>query len=204
MIKNIIFDMGQVLIRFDPELFINRVGVSNIIDKETLLREVYQSIEWSMMDRGTITNEDACKIIKKRVPMHLKDKISLLTSNWDRPIIPIDGAEELIKELKDKGYRIYLLSNAADNFNNYWHNIPGNEYFDGVVVSSYVKLMKPQFEIYNYLLEKYDLKANECVFIDDSIQNVEAATCLGINGIVFHNDYKEIRKKLGDFGVKFP
>ena len=202
MIKNIIFDMGQVLIKFDPDLFIDRIGITDSKEKEILMREIYKSVEWSMMDRGTLTDEEACKIMEKRVPAHLKDKVKLLTYGWDRPIVPIEGMKDLVKELKDNGYNIYLLSNASYNQKNYWPNIPGSEYFDGVVVSAYIHLVKPQLEIYKYTLDKFNLNAEETVFIDDATFNVEAAIYSGLKGIVFHGDVKELREKLVAMNVQ--
>lgn len=201
MIKNIIFDMGQVLIKFDPELFINRVGIHDENDINILIREVYKSLEWSLMDRGTLTDQQASEIMEKRIPEHLRPYVSKLTYEWDRPIIPVSGAEELVKELKSNGYNIYLLSNASVNQKNYWPNVPGSQYFDGTVVSSYIHLVKPQPEIYKYTLDKFNLKADESVFIDDSTLNVEGAVYCGLHGIVFHGDYKEIRTKLIELGV---
>lgn len=193
--------MGQVLISFDPLFFISKLGISDKKDIDILLKEIYKSVEWSMMDRGTLSEEDASKIMSKRVPDHLKEYVIKLTSEWNRPIVPINGAKELIKELKDNGYKIYLLSNASLNHKNYWDKVPGSEYFDGVVVSSYIKLVKPDPRIYEHLLDKYNLKANECVFIDDSTLNVEGAVYSGLKGIVFHGDYKEVREKLIELNV---
>lgn len=201
MIKNIVFDMGNVLILFDPDFFIKRIGIEDKKSVEILKREIYGSIEWSMTDRGTLTEKQACEIIEKRVPDYLKDSVAKLTSEWHRPIVPILGAKELIKELKENGYSIYLLSNASLNLVNYWHDIPGSEYFDGEIISSYVKYLKPQMEIYQCLIDKYGLKKEECVFIDDSALNAEGAVNFGMLGIVFHNDYNEVRRKLIEYGV---
>lgn len=202
MIKNIIFDMGQVLIKFDPDMFIERIGVTNPEDKKVLFREIYKSVEWSMMDRGSLTDQEAANLMIKRIPDHLKDKVAKLTYEWDRPIVPIDGAYELIKELKENGYKIYLLSNASLNQKNYWPNIPGYELFDGRIVSAEIKHVKPEHEIYEYLLKEYNLKADECMFIDDSTLNVEAAVYAGLHGVVFHGDYKEVREKFIENGIK--
>lgn len=196
MIKNIIFDMGEVLLRFVPDIFIERVGVKDAEDKKLLIREVYKSVEWSMMDRGSLSDEQACLIMQERVPDRLKQYVRKLTCEWDRPIIPIEGMADLIKDLKTRGFKIYLLSNASLNQKNYWNNIPGSEYFDGTVVSSYIKLVKPQPEIYKYTLDKFNLSPKECVFIDDSTLNVEGAIYSGLNGIVFHGDAKELKEKL--------
>lgn len=100
-------------------------------------------------------------------------------------IISIDGAKELVEELKNNGYKVYLLSNASINQKNYWSSVPGSEFFDGVLVSSFIKIIKPQPEIYEYLLNKYNLKREECVFIDDSTQNVEASEYVGMKGGLF-------------------
>lgn len=201
MIKNIIFDMGKVLIRFDPDYFINQTKITNKNDKDLLKKEIYLSLEWSMMDRGTLSEEEASQKMMDRLPQHLKQYTKTLVSGWYRELMPIPGAEELIRELKTNGYKIFLLSNASLSQKDYWINVPANECFDGVVVSSYIHLVKPQPEIYNYLLDKYNLIAEECVFIDDASFNVEGAVYTGINGLVFHNDYKEIRSKLIDLGV---
>lgn len=201
MIKNIIFDMGKVLIDFDPLTFIKREGISDKNDIEIILREIYKSVEWSMMDRGSLTEEEASKIMEKRVPDHLKAYVKKLTYNWDRPIIPIVGAKDLVKELKENGYNLYLLSNAGYKQKEYWPRVPGSEYFDGTVISSYIKLVKPELEIYRYTLDKFNLKKEECVFIDDSTLNVEGAIYLGLKGIVFHGDFNEVREKLIELGV---
>ena len=196
MIRNVIFDMGNVMLRFEPERFMTVVGVTDEQDRKILYREIYDSIEWAMMDRGTLTDEEASEIIMTRVPEHLKDKVDMLVGNWDRPIIPVKGMEELVKELKEKGYGIYLLSNASLRQPKYWDSVPGNEYFDGTMVSAYEKLVKPQPEIYIRFLERFKLKAEECIFIDDSKVNAEGAIFCGIQSIVFHDDMEELREKL--------
>ena len=113
MIRNIVFDMGQVLIRFDREIFLDRVGVTDPADREMLSREVFLSLEWSRMDRGSLADTEAAEIICRRVPERLHDAVFKLVTFWDRPILEIPGMYELIEELKGRGYGIYLLSNAS-------------------------------------------------------------------------------------------
>lgn len=201
MIKNIIFDMGQVLIKFDPLYFIHRLGITDTKDTQILMREIYKSVEWSMMDRGSLTDAQACEIFKARVPNHLKRYVADLTCDWCKPLVPIDGAEELIRELKTNGYNMYLLSNASLNQKNYWNDIPGSDCFSDTVVSSYINLVKPQPEIFKYLVNKYELVPDECLFIDDATLNVEGAVYSGLHGIVFHGDYKEVREKMVALGI---
>lgn len=193
--------MGNVLIYFDRDAFLDRVGVTDPEDRKILMREVYLSIEWSMMDRGTLTDAQAAEIMARRVPKRLEKTVHALVNEWDRPILPIPGMEELVRELKGAGYGIYLLSNASYHQHDYWPAIPASELFDGGIVSADVKLVKPQTEIYNLICEKYSLQPDECIFIDDSGPNAEAAGFAGMHGIVFHNDVAELREKLRGFGV---
>ena len=200
MIKNIIFDMGNVLIKFDRSIFLDKVGVTGE-DRELLLREVYLSLEWSMMDRGSLDETEAAERMCRRVPERLHETVRALTSEWERPILPINGVAELVKELKGKGYRIFLISNASYRQHEYWPSIPGAEYFEDTVISADVKLVKPQPEIYLYSMYKFGIRPEESVFIDDSTPNVEGAVYSGLNGIVFHGDVEELRNRLREFGV---
>lgn len=200
MIKNIVFDMGNVIIRFDRDAFIDRFGVSEE-DRRILLREIFLSPEWVMMDRGTLTDEQAADILCPRVPEHLRDIARKLIGFWDRPILEVEGIEPLIEELKDKGYGIYLLSNASCRQPDYWQRVPAARFFDGTLISYSVKLVKPMPEIYEKFFEKFSLKREECFFIDDSPANIEASLYVGMPGAVFHNDIHRLRRELRAAGV---
>ncbi len=200
MIRNIVFDMGNVVIRFDPDAFIERFGVSGG-DKKTLLLEIFRSPEWVMMDRGTLTDEQAADILCPRVPEHLRDVARKLIALWDRPIIEIEGIYPLIEELKSQGYGIYLLSNASCRQPDYWQRVPAAKFFDGTLISYSVKLIKPMPEIYEKFFETFGLKREECFFIDDSPANIEAGLYVGMPGAVFHNDLARLRRQLRAAGV---
>lgn len=200
MIKNIIFDMGNVLIRFDQQYFINRLGVYG--DDVTLLkREVFMSLEWVRMDRGALNEEEAFRLIAPRLPQRLHDVAWKLICMWDRPILPIDGMYELVEELKGKGYGIYLLSNASVRQHEYWPRIEASRFFDGTLISADHHVLKPQREIYELCLQTFGLKAEECFFVDDAPANIEGALCCGIPGAVFHGDAAYLRRQLRDAGV---
>lgn len=201
MIKNIVFDMGNVIIRFDPELFMIRLGLAEE-DRKLLKRELFVSLEWSRMDRGSLTDEEAAEIVCRRVPERLHDAVRRLVGMWDRPILPVEGMYELVEELKGMGYGIYLLSNASFRQHDYWPRVPASKFFDGTLISADVKLVKPQPEIYRLLCDKFSLVPEECVFIDDSTSNAEGAYFCGINALVFHGDAHEMRLKLNELGVK--
>ena len=201
MIKNIIFDMGGVLRKFNREAFILEFKL-NKEDSETLMNEVLLSVEWSMMDRGSLLDEEACERVKHNLPDHLKKYADILVLHWEDMSKPVPGMADLIKELKDNGYGIYLLSNASKRIHEYFKSIPGSEYFDGHVVSCDYGYVKPQDEIYKMLNVKYGLKLDECLFIDDTPINIEGAMHNGMDGIVFHGSVKELREKLKKKGIK--
>ena len=200
MIRNILFDMGNVLIRFDRDYFITRLGISGE-DKVLLMQEVFQSIEWVRLDHGTIREPEALKSICIRLPERLHDAADKLVSMWDRPILPVAGMEELVRELKGKGYGLYLLSNASLRQHDYWPRVPGWECFDGKVISADEQVMKPDTAYFRIALERFGLRPEECFFVDDSPPNVEGAMCCGIDGAVFHGDAKKLRRQLRAAGV---
>ena len=202
MIKNIIFDMGNVLIYFDRNKFMDAIGLTDPAERRYIANEVYLSLEWSRLDRGSLTEAEAADIMCARMPEKYHDAVNRLVKEWDRPILPIAGMAELVKELKAQGYGIYLLSNASCHQHDYWPEIPGHEYFDGTLISADVKLVKPQPEIYTLLCEKFSLKPEECVFIDDSSPNAEGAFLCGMEAIVFHDDAEELKAKLRQLNIK--
>lgn len=200
MIRNIVFDMGNVLLRFDRELFLNRLNLREE-DKALLLREVFCSLEWVQMDRGTLVEATALEKMCRRLPKRLHTAAEKLVCHWDEPLMPMEGMYELVAELKGEGYGIYLLSNASVRQHEYWPRLPVSEFFDGTLISADEKLMKPQPEIYRLLLERFDLRAQECFFIDDAPANIEGALMCGIPGAVFYGDVPLLRRALRDAGI---
>lgn len=201
MIKNVIFDMGQVLIHWTPELYLSAYDLSQE-DRELLRQELFRSVEWVALDHGTISEEDALDAICCRVPRKLHGVVEeLVTGWWRQPMHPMEGMAELIARLKAKGYGIYLLSNAGLPLRRYFRWIPGSEYFDGIMVSSEEKLLKPQHEIFRALFQRFDLKPEECFFVDDSPANVEGAACCGMTGTVFRGDVNRLQRDMMNAGM---
>lgn len=203
MIRNIVFDMGNVLLRFDPPAFLNRVGIEDKAERALLMKEVFRSLEWVMMDRGSLTEGEALERIEKRVPEHLHHAVEELILRWDRPILPVPGMCEFVRDCRRAGYGIYLLSNASRRLHEYWNGIPGHEYFDGEFVSADYQLVKPDQTIYRKFCQVFELEPRECLFIDDFPLNIEGAITAGWQGIVFH-DAVDLRKKAHQMGVRVP
>ncbi len=195
MIKNIIFDMGNVLLRYDPEVCLNRF-VKREEDRALIRRELFEGPEWVQGDLGHITDEQRFDGVSRRVPQELHTELRQCAEQWHMCMEPVHGAKEFCAYAKEQGYRLYVLSNASSSFYQYFPRFAPFEYFDGLVVSCDIHIVKPDIRIYQYLLETYGLAPEECFFIDDMAANVEGARKAGISGAVFDGDFEEIRKKL--------
>ncbi len=192
-IRNIVFDMGKVIIQFDPDRFLDRAGVFDHADRMLLKKEIYESPLWIEMDRGVLTEEGMIRIVKPVLPKHLQQYTEELIAGWCDPIEPVPGMEELVHELKEKGYGIYLLSNASVMQKMYWKQVGCSPCFDGTVVSAFEGVMKPDRRIYEILLERYGLAAEECLFIDDRKGNLRTAEEMGIAVYLFDGDAGKLR-----------
>jgi len=192
MIKNIILDMGNVLLSFDPEVCLNAF-LSTEEDRAIIRKELFGGPEWIMGDYGTITNAERYEPVSKRVPERLHTQLKQCVDKWDMCMEPIPGAREFCSYIKEKGYGIYVLSNACNGFYSYFPRFREISSFDGVMVSSDVHMIKPEKRIYEHFLNTYHLKAEECLFIDDRTENVEGGQSVGINGFVFEGDFDAIK-----------
>ena len=185
MIKNIIFDMGKVLIEFDPEYYLDKEKVFDKNDRDLLLKDIFYSPYWLQMDEGSLDETEMFEKIKDIIPERLHGVSEALLFHWHDPLIPIEGMDDLVMTLKEKGYGIYLLSNASVQQKEYWPRYKSSKNFDGVVVSAFERCIKPDPAIYHILLDRYHLKAEECIFIDDRQINVDTADNIGMKGHLF-------------------
>lgn len=202
MIKNILFDMGNVLIRFAPAEYVKKTGLSEE-EQKLLLRELYGSADWVRLDRGAITETELIDRVAARVGGHLRGAIESLVCHWDRPELPVEGMKALTDELCKKGYALYLLTNAGPRHREYWPRFRASEHFpeECIYRSADVHLLKPDAAFFEGALEKFGLAPEECVFIDDSPANVEGAWNVGLDAIVFHGDTALLRRELRRRGV---
>ncbi len=201
MIKNIVFDMGEVLIHYSPRHILGCLPLREA-DRDLLLREVFHSLEWIQLDRDAISYEDAVAAMCARLPECLHEAVEQVVNGWwNIDLRPVRGMEPLLAELKSMGYGIYLLSNATLRQEEYFDRIPGSRYFDGKIISAQIRLLKPQPEIYEALFRTFSLKPEECFFVDDLSINIEGAYCAGMPGAVFDGDIQRLRRALNQAGV---
>ena len=195
-IKNIVFDLGRVLIKFEPKEYIEQ----NVPEekREDFYNGIFGSTEWLMLDRGTLSYEDAKKIFKERVPGADKQIDRLFDADLFEILQPIEENVKLLPKLKEK-YNLYILSNFHQPaFEHIFKKFEFFRLFDGHTVSCYYYLLKPEKEIYDTLIDKFNLIPEETVFIDDTKVNIDACEKEGIRGIHLP-DYTELKQKLEEF-----
>ena len=165
------------------------------LSKETQVifeKTVFGSRWWAALDHGIYAEAEILEKFREDNREHL-DAFNLVWDNRDKLVEPYAYSTEWIEQLKSRGLNVYLLSNyPKDMFTLHAECgcFPFLDKVDGKVVSGFVKMVKPNADIYAYLLKEYKLKESECVFIDDREENIDAAEDLGINGIVF-KDYEQ-------------
>ena len=197
MIKNVVLDMGNVLLDYNPRFVLN-MFCSSGEEKEIIDRELFNGPEWKMGDRGDIKDKDRFDLVKGRVPEQYHAALKNCADNWGICMTPLDGAKEFCERIKDSGYGIYILSNASDLFYEYFPKFLPLDFFDGVFVSANYHMIKPDVAIYKKFLEEYRLSADECLFIDDRADNIAGAKEAGFATFQFMGDYDEVFDKVLD------
>jgi len=186
VVKNVIFDLGGVVIEWNPD----RILDAYYTDPETraiMKKQMFQHPDWLELDRGT---------------MHETELLERLGIRTGRPAAELNGLFQAVREslhtkpetvallekLHARGVPLYCLSNISSDIFKYLrerHSFWG--VFRGIVISGDLKMIKPEPEIFHHLLQRYALQAGETVFIDDNAPNIEAARALGIHTVWFKN-----------------
>ena len=201
LVKNIVFDMGGVLIDFNFDRTLKEYYPEKYHD--ILNQLVFKNDVWRRMDGGFERSDDVIERVVPQLPDETRQLMSDMISDFYPYMPAIDGMADLIKRLKKAGYSVYLLSNATPRFFDRYLDIPALTLMDGYFISALYKLLKPQREIYEAFCNKFSLKAEECFFIDDMPQNIQGAKDYGMSGFVFKKDIQALEKALNDEGVDF-
>ncbi|MGW8369758.1 MAG: HAD family hydrolase [Gammaproteobacteria bacterium] len=181
---NIVFDLGGVVFRWQPDVIIESFFDDRAM-QDLVRTEIFEHPDWLELDRGTISLEAAIERGAGRTGLSVPDIERLLTAVPEY-LFPMDPTIDLIRRLAETPNKLFVLSNmhlASIAHLEQEHDIWS--LFDGVVISSRIKTIKPELRIYRYLLDTYRLAPAETVFIDDRPENLEAAASLGIRTIRF-------------------
>ncbi len=198
MIKNVVFDVGGVLMDFDTHAAARTVVGEE--DVERLLWDTIDHPDWIAIDRG-VPPEWCIEHMKSRLPERLHAAVDTLMANWTDSLVVNPEINDLALELAEMGKDIYILSNTSASFYRFRERIPAFPVVKGCILSFEEKLLKPDPEIYRRLLTRFGLAPDECFFVDDNHLNIEAAGWCGIKGELYRHDIARLRASLRAAGV---
>ena len=201
MYKNIVFDFGGVMVDFDPHKYL-----IDLFGNRGLEEEVYDltfgSREWRLLDAGRITRREANeRMLERARAVGRGFEVEGVLDDWMSMLRPRRRMQTLVEQLKQRGYCVYYLSNIPQDVLDLLRDRGVLDGFDGGVASCEVHVNKPDPKIYKALLDKYSLKAEECVFIDDRLENVQAAFALGFAGIQMKDSVGTLVRSLATCNV---
>lgn len=196
-IRNIVFDVGSVLIDFCWKKPCIQFGFGQkVID--ALEKNMIQSSYWSQLDRGMITTEEAIEQFVKEMPQYEKE----IRQFWTVPELFVEEyayAAPVITWLKQQGYKVYLLSNYPyEMYKLHWSGFRFFPLVDGYLVSAEHKLIKPDPAIYRLFCDMYQLEPATCLFLDDRQVNVDAAIGIGMHAVQFEGE-QTLQQVFGDW-----
>ena len=199
MIDTIIFDIGNVLLDFDYMKHFR-----SLFDEETAQTIADNSIRklevWLEMDRGVLSYDEAVELVIRGAP-RLEKEIRLAVKELYDRVESYPYATQWVKSLKEKGYRVYILSNYGEKpFAASKGRMPFLDYADGWLISYEVREVKPSPAIYRALCERFHIDPDKAVFIDDSAINIAGAKAFGLHTILF-TDYEDAVAQLKTYGV---
>ena len=186
--KNIIFDMGNVLLDFSPFTIVSHfTNDSNIIHE--CVREIFYQQEWLDLDQGIMDENQAYQKIIKRVNPKYHSFVQSILDHWHEYLSERKEMIGLLSLLKEKGYKLYLFSNASLRFYTYINRFDCLNYFDQKVISADIKLSKPSHDFYRKAFDLCQINAEESFFIDDSYPNILEAYKCNCDGYVHNGSY---------------
>ena len=200
MYKNILFDMGNVIMDFSPD-YILSMYTKNVKLINFLKYKILYTKAWARSDKGELTEEGIYQETVKGLDEKYHSLAKEVIYSWYKYKTESTELYELIKELKDKGYKLFLCSNAADSFHKYEDSVEAFKLLDAKIVSADIKAVKPDREFFDYVLKTYDLKAEECFFIDDLAANVKGAYECGIDGYQYNGNAGLLREFMERVGI---
>ena len=193
MIRNIVFDMGMVLMDYHP-LAASRAVAPDEESAQKIYETLFRCPEWAMTDEGTLALEELAPVAAANLnDPALAALIPPLVAGMPWNVLsPIEGMAGVPAALRERGFGVYLLSNASAMVSRHPEIIPDIDRFNGLVISCEEKLVKPDIAIYRLLTDRFGLNPAECLFIDDIQANVEGAVAAGWHGYVHDGDSEKL------------
>ena len=196
MPNTVVFDLGNVLVQWNPRLLYEQL-IADADEREQFFETVITH-DWIRAQDAGRPFEEGIAVLAAAFP-HYEPEIRAFWERWEE-MVPgaIEGTVQILAELKERDTPLYALTNwSHETFPIARPRFPFFEWFEGIVVSGEIGLIKPDARIYQHLLERFSLAAEDCVFIDDSAANVAGAEAVGITGLHFQSPEK-LRRDLSD------
>ena len=196
MKKYLIFDLGEVMVRYSP-IDMCLKYIKNESDAKAVCEVLFDRLYWDRLDAGTIEDGELLSEVKKRLPEALFPVAEKIYSTWFLSLPEIPLMRELALKLKNEfSLSLALLSNVGKALAEHESEIPILTIFDKKFYSAVIGYTKPCDEIYAYVCEKLGISPSEAVFVDDNERNVIAAEKFGIKSIKFTGNVNELREEL--------
>ena len=201
MYKSIVFDLGGVMVDFAPRAYlVDRICNEEI--EEQVYDLTFGSEEWKQLDAGLVSRFDGNQAMLRNAKAAGREfEVQGVLDDWLHILRPRRRMQELVRKLKSRGYCVYYLSNIPEDVLDFLTERDLKGLFDGGVASCEVHINKPDPRIYKALLDKYQLKAGESVFIDDRLENVQTAFRLGFAGIQMKDSVGTLVRSLATCSV---
>lgn len=185
MIKQILFDCGGVLAELNFHSLMEEISGSREAADAFISRLWNPDSPWLRYDSGELNTRQVEAALKEYLPTEFHSYMEAFVERWLEALPPMAGMEELVGELKAAGYGCYILSNFSEGFQKMPAQLPVLSQMDGLVISYKTHLMKPAPEAFYNALNLCNLKAEETLFVDDNLYNVDAAIACGLGGYHF-------------------
>ena len=199
MVKNVIFDVGRVLVDWEPDPVLRSLGFDGETSRIVAEATVY-SEDWKEFDRSVVKGEEMLAKFISNAPAYEKE-ICLMWDNVGLTIHKRLYASEWVQSLRASGYHVYILSNYSRwTYAQTLEELSFVKDADGALFSFEVGQIKPEPEIYQSLFARFHLKPEECIFVDDCEENIVAGKAQGMQGIVF-TSYEQAVSELAGYGV---
>ncbi len=194
MIKNLIFDVGRVLIDYSHQNVLKPMGLS-LEETEQICNKIFDTDIWQQeFDRGLLTVEEVAEKLVARSPEY-EEGIRFALAHPERMPVPRVEVRKRVETLRKLGYKTYYLS----NYSTYFFDIHAKQteilkYMDGGILSARIHYIKPEKQIYEALFEKYNLNPAECLFFDDRKENLQGGKEAGMETFYVENEQQLIKK----------
>ena len=185
MIKQILFDCGGVLVELNFRQLMEKISGSKEITDYFIEKLWSPDSPWLRYDKGELNTQQVMVELKAFMPEQYHAYLEEFVDRWLEALPPMAGMEEIVDDIRKRGYLCYLLSNFSEGFARMPERTPVLRKLDGMIISYQIHMLKPDPEIFHYTAGNFGFDPKETLFVDDNLHNVEAATAVGMESYLF-------------------